>query len=755
MKFFQLSVFLALPVFFAMNGRCADVNSVTASASRPFAQPDRIHYDGQCLTIDGKDVFIYSGAFHYFRCPKELWPERFQKIKDAGFNCVETYAAWNWSEREMPASTNDFSKVNVSDLDEWLTMAEEFGLYTIVRPGPYICAEWDGGGYPQWLVALKKPAVPLRQGEWLRTDDPVYLAWCKHWYDAVCPVIARHQVTRKAPGQPGVILVQIENEYNYVKDQPDEVKINQLTALADDAKAGGVDVPLITCLTKQIRGVTNGPLRGAFDCLNFYPRWNIAKGMRGAMASLHKQQPDAPLMTTELQGGWFSKVGGKLSEQQDGVTAEQIQNITLFAIQNGDTLMNYYMLFGGANYDDWAARDLTTSYDYNAPIRESGGVGDRYQRVWAIGHMLQEHGVKLARAETVAIETQSTSTNVEFAERRAMDGSRYIFVRTEKRGATINGTAHLTEKEYATNELVFDYQLESFGSKILYLPPGVNDAKAGEWLPKSAPPIQRPTAGLPSPVSITEAQRSSDVLPSEWTPLNPGQKVEDFGVYDRHFIYYRVAATPGDSFIASVERNDGVIALANDTLLASQSDKFTLPDDADEAYLLFENRGQANGGPGMERLNGISSISIGGTNVPFEFATGERARGIQFSSADVTPQTGDWKSVEISTNVSLAPVALLTWYRLTFALPEKNPAMWLPWQLHLEAGGNGFLYLNGHCLGRYWQAGPQRDFYLPECWLNSSPGQPNVIALDLRPVNKGVTLQCAVVEPMVQFAENR
>jgi len=81
--------------------------------------------------------------------------------------------------------------------------------------------------------------------------------------------------------------------------------------------------------------------------------------------------------------------------------------------------------------------------------------------------------------------------------------------------------------------------------------------------------------------------------------------------------------------------------------------------------------------------------------------------------------------------------------------------MWLPWQLHLEAGGNGFLYLNGHCLGRYWQAGPQRDFYLPECWLNSSPGQPNVIALDLRPVNKGVTLQCAVVEPMVQFAENR
>src|SRR5580693_1358160 len=66
--------------------------------ARPFLHPDRIRYDSQCLTIDGKDVFIYSGAFHYFRCPKELWRDRFQKIKEAGFNCVETYVAWNWCE---------------------------------------------------------------------------------------------------------------------------------------------------------------------------------------------------------------------------------------------------------------------------------------------------------------------------------------------------------------------------------------------------------------------------------------------------------------------------------------------------------------------------------------------------------------------------------------------------------------------------------------------------------------------------------
>src|SRR3954464_7213732 len=110
-------------------------------APRVFLHPDRIRYDAQCFTIDDADIFIFSGAFHYFRCPKELWRDRFTTIKQAGFNCVETYVAWNVHEREQPTDVSDFSKVDLADLRDWLTMAhEEFGLYTIVRPGPYICA---------------------------------------------------------------------------------------------------------------------------------------------------------------------------------------------------------------------------------------------------------------------------------------------------------------------------------------------------------------------------------------------------------------------------------------------------------------------------------------------------------------------------------------------------------------------------------------------------------------------------------------
>ncbi len=210
----------------------------------------------------GKDIFIYSGTFHYFRCPKELWPARFQAIKDAGFNTVETYVAWNWHEQEMPDSLTDFSKVKgLDDLDDWMTMAEKYGLYIIIRPGPYICAEWSNGGFPRWMSTLEKPAAPLRPEGWLRSDDPVYLAWCKHWYDAVCPVIAKHQITRKAPGEPGVILFQVENEYDFWT-MPAKVKINDVSALAQYAVADGIDVPLVSCWTKQVRGVKNGPLRG-------------------------------------------------------------------------------------------------------------------------------------------------------------------------------------------------------------------------------------------------------------------------------------------------------------------------------------------------------------------------------------------------------------------------------------------------------------------------------------------------------------
>jgi len=98
---------------------------------------------------------------------------------------------------------------------------------------------------------------------------------------------------------------------------------------------------------------------------------------------------------------------------------------------------------------------------------------------------------------------------------------------------------------------------------------------------------------------------------------------------------------------------------------------------------------------------------------------------------------------------------LLTWYRLNFKLAPPKPGVWVPWRLRLNANGNGFLYLNGHPIGRYWQAGPQHDFFLPECWLNFGHDQTNLLTLSLRPAEKGAAIQSALVEPYAEFAEKR
>ncbi|HEY1787957.1 MAG TPA: beta-galactosidase [Verrucomicrobiae bacterium] len=867
---------------------------VSAQSARPFLHPDRIKYDSQCFTIDGKDVFIYSGAFHYFRCPKELWHDRFQKIKDAGFNTVETYVPWNWCETQMPSDLNDFSKVDLKDFDDWLTMAEQFGFYVIVRPGPYICAEWDTGGYPQWLLT-KRPPNPLRSQEWLRSDDPVYLAWCRHWYAAVCPVIARHQITRKAPGQPGVILVQLENEYDF-PDFPDQVKINQLKALAHDARVGGIDVPFVSCWTHVVRGSTDPDLRQIFDCCNFYPRWGVQDTLKD-IEKLRREQPDAPLGTTELQGGWFSNVGGQLSQDQDGLTGSQINNLTLFAIENGETLLNYYMLFGGTNPDDWGARGITTTYDYAAPIREWGGVGGRYQRVWAIGHMLQEHGVRLARSSIVNCDVTTAQNDVAVVERRALDGSRYFFVRNSQNREPRQGKATVREKDGSA--VAFNYDLEPFGLKILYLPPGVNDPQSGEWLPKSAPPIQRPAA-LPAAVTITSARMQIDPGPAHWTRLKSGEPLAQAGIYDSHFIFYRakISSASETNLLVDYPSGDAVLPEINGQPLSSVGGKsglpvFDLPAGAHTVQFLYENHGHANGGDDMENACGITALSLTGSSLGLGTPitgwhmhlvndTGHRPEvNPDFNDTGWSPVTADtldanqlapnqdavfrtetvltaadlntakmtlsfgridddgwiyvngtllghttdwqrrysfdvtkalhpgrnviavvvqnvggnggiglaalgaasnnqalslksfgrpagdekqwwkpdlndssWTSIAIGNSSNPAPVSsVLTWYRMNFSLPSPQTGVWVPWRLHLAASGNGFLYLNGHPLGRYWNAGPQHDFFLPECWLHFGNGQSNNLTLNLRPIDGSSAIQSATVEPYSDFAE--
>ena len=115
-----------------------------------------------------------------------------------------------------------------------------------------------------------------------------------------------------------------------------------------------------------------------------------------------------------------------------------------------------------------------------------------------------------------------------------------------------------------------------------------------------------------------------------------------------------------------------------------------------------------------------------------------------------------WQTIAIGDDsAASANDSLLNWYRMDFQLPPTKPGVWVPWRLHLEAAGNGFLYLNGHALGRYWDVGPQHDFFLPECWLNFGDGRTNNLTLNLRPTGKATAIHEATVEPYFNFAEKR
>ncbi|MFJ3668493.1 beta-galactosidase family protein [Streptomyces sp. NPDC090106] len=304
--------------------------------------------------LDGRPVRLLSGALHYFRVHEAQWGHRLAMLRAMGLNCVETYVPWNLHE-PRPGVFRD-----VEALGRFLDAARRAGLWAIVRPGPYICAEWENGGLPHWVDGAA------------RTRDARYLARVESWFRRLLPGVVDRQIGRGGP----VIMVQVENEYgSYGSDA------EYLARLAGLLREAGVTVPLFTSDGPEDHMLTGGSVPGVLATVNF------GSGAREAFAALRRHRPSGPLMCMEFWCGWFDHWGAGHAVRDARDAARTLREI----LECGASV-NLYMAHGGTSFAGWAGANRggelhegvlepdVTSYDYDAPVDEFGAPTDKFWR---------------------------------------------------------------------------------------------------------------------------------------------------------------------------------------------------------------------------------------------------------------------------------------------------------------------------------------------------------------------------------------
>jgi beta-galactosidase len=303
--------------------------------------------------LDGKPFKVISGAFHYFRTVPEYWRDRLLKLKALGCNTVETYIPWNLTE---PVKGH-FNFQGLCNVEAFLALAKEMGLYVILRPSPYICAEWEFGGLPAWL--LKDRNMRLRVGY-----QP-FLDAVRDYYRELLPRVIPYQIDREGT----IILMQVENEYGYYANDKEYMK-----EIKSMLRGGGVTVPLITSDGPYHESYRGGSVEGAL------PTGNFGSGTEARFGVLSEYTKGGPLMCAEFWVGWFDHWGNgghmkgnlvKSAEDLDKML--ELGNASIYMFEGGTN----FGFMNGSNYYDELTPDVT-SYDYDGLLTEDGRITEKY-----------------------------------------------------------------------------------------------------------------------------------------------------------------------------------------------------------------------------------------------------------------------------------------------------------------------------------------------------------------------------------------
>ncbi|MHC4873062.1 MAG: beta-galactosidase, partial [Planctomycetota bacterium] len=339
-----------------------------------------ISYDSRSFIINGRQTYLAAGEIHYFRIPHTDWEDRIRKSKKAGLNAVSIYVPWNFHE----FNEKQYEFTGDKNIFKFIELCKKYKLYVIVRPGPYICAEWDFGGLPAWLNKYKtKP----------RTHDPVYMKYVRRWFNVLVSKLADYQITKGGP----VIMVQVENEYGsfYRYDK------KYLQQIADIYRKNGITVPLFTCDGTTI--LNYGYLPGTIP------------GTNGKMDRelIRKYDKNVPYIIPEFYSGTYYTWGNRREKHAvaadathlERAEAVKVQILLMEQVVNNINII-YYIWSGGTNFANWSGRTVAdretfplTCYDMDAPISEDGTLTEKYHLLSQVHHFIQRNNKLIINAE--------------------------------------------------------------------------------------------------------------------------------------------------------------------------------------------------------------------------------------------------------------------------------------------------------------------------------------------------------------------
>ncbi|KAL2332047.1 hypothetical protein Fmac_019628 [Flemingia macrophylla] len=632
-----------------------------------------VEYDHRALVIDGKRRVLISGSIHYPRSTPEMWPDLIQKSKDGGLDVIETYVFWNLHEPVRGQYDFDGRK----DLVKFVKTVAAAGLYVHLRIGPYVCAEWNYGGFPLWLHFI--PGIKFR------TDNEPFKAEMKRFTAKIVDMIKQEKLYASQGGP--VILSQIENEYGNIDSAYGSAGKSYIKWAASMATSLDTGVPWVMCqqadAPEPIINTCNG-----FYCDQFTPNSNTK-----------------PKMWTENWSGWFLSFGGAVPYRP----VEDLAFAVARFFQRGGTFQNYYMYHGGTNFDRTSGGPfISTSYDYDAPIDEYGLIR---QPKW--GHLKEVHkAIKLCEEALIATDPTITSLgpNLEAAVYKTGSVCAAFLANV---GTTSDATVNFSGNSY---------HLPAWSVSIL---PDCKNVVLNTAKINSASAISSfTTESSKEDIGSLEASSTGWSWISELVGISKANSFSRTGLLEQinttadksDYLWYSISldykGDAGSQTVLHIESlGHALHAFINGKLAGSQAgnsgkSKFTvdipvtLVAGKNTIDLLSLTVGLQNYGAffdtwgagitGPVTLKGSTNGStLDLSSQTWTYQVGLKGEDLGLSSGS----SGQWNSES-----SFPKNQALTWYKTNFAAPSgSNPVA-----IDFTGMGKGEAWVNGQSIGRYW-----------------------------------------------------